>query len=69
MWDSKLKVCYMGTHFRTHIVQGKQEQMFLGKAGIEHLAVDQSECAEMGLVGMGWDLLDSGLVQECSWSR
>lgn len=59
----------MGTHFRTHIVQGKQEQMVLGKAGKEHLAVDQSECAGIRLVEMGWDLLDSGLVQECSLSR
>lgn len=50
-------------------MQGKQEQMVLGKAGKEHLAVDQSECAGIGLVGMGWDLLDSGLVQECSLSR
>lgn len=65
MWDSKLKVCYMGTHFRTHIVQGKQEQMVLVK---EHPAVDQFECAGMGLAGMVWNLLGSGLVQECSWS-
>lgn len=56
MWDSKLKVCYMGTHFRNHIVQGKQEQMVLGK---EHPAVVQSECVGMGLPGMVWDLLDS----------
>lgn len=63
MLGSRLKVCYMGTHFRTHIVQGKQEQMVLGKAGKEHHTVDQSE-----RVGTG-HLLDSGLVQLCSWGE
>lgn len=57
MSDSRLKVCYMGMHFRTHIVQGKQERMVLGKTGKVHPAVEQSE-----KVGTE-HLLDLGLVQ------
>ncbi len=42
-------------------MQGKQEQMALGKAEKEHQTVEQSEH-----VGKG-HLLDSGHVQLCSW--